>query len=98
MWLLVFAHAHPVALLVVACLVMISGTFTVVGLVIKNWCKIVGALVVAFQSDEKRRADGLELARIDQLRLEPPRPRLPSRRRKDDASAGQGSRPPPGDA
>jgi hypothetical protein len=98
MWFLLLAQAHPLVVLVVAALMVISGVLTVIGLIIKNWCRIIGALIVAFQSDDKRRADGLDLARIGQLDRKPPRPRLPARRRKDDENAGQVSRPPPGGA
>ncbi len=95
MWLVILAESHPIASLLVAALVVVGDVLGVVSLIIMNWCRIVGSLVVAFQPDDKRRADGLDLARIEQTDRRPSRLRLPPRRRKDDENAGQGLRPPP---
>src|SRR2546423_592094 len=53
MWLLLFlAESHPFVTLLVAGLMVLTGVLGVIALIIRHRCRIVGSLVVVFQSDE----------------------------------------------
>jgi hypothetical protein len=82
--------SNPLALLVTGLIVVSTGLFTLIKLVVKNWCRIVGSLVVAFSSDPARRQAALDLAKIGEKADAPPGQRR-GRRWKDDGSSGRRS-------
>lgn len=79
--------SNPLVLLAIVAIVILFGLFGLIQLVVKNWCRIVGSLVVAFSEDPERRKTALDLAKIGEKPDRPPT-QLSSRRRKDDGSAG----------